>query len=259
MISLMRQAMADTLRMLWAMPSVVLVAFILALGMDTLQIALQWTGSFGMIAINLVGWLLLSLYFIMVHRFVILGEVATHFPLAIGGRGWRFFVNGLLLGLVGVIPVLILIPLAIAFKYSAILSVLSWLLVAVAAVAFLLLLLLAMRLVVVLPAIAVDAPGAGWANAFSDTKGYTLRIFMTYIVAGALFGLATMIVLVALFFVGKLVGVLTAGAAVVVTIGKVGMHVFVAATKVLGWTLFVAIASNLFVGLADRSKAPASI
>ena len=36
-----------------------------------------------------------------------------------------------------------------------------------------------LRLLIVFPAIAVDARGADWRNAMADTKGHTWRVFFT--------------------------------------------------------------------------------
>ncbi|MCZ7642386.1 MAG: hypothetical protein M5U33_06165 [Pseudorhodoplanes sp.] len=37
--------------------------------------------------------------------------------------------------------------------------------------------IVALRVLILFPAIAVDAPGARWRNAYFDTKGHTWRVF----------------------------------------------------------------------------------
>lgn len=46
-----------------------------------------------------------------------------------------------------------------------------------AVVLFVVAVIAAIRMLILFPAVAVDAPGAGWRNAVDDTKGHTWRVF----------------------------------------------------------------------------------
>ena len=53
-----------------------------------------------------------------------------------------------------------------------------------------------LRLLIVFPAIAVDARGADWRNAMEDTKGHTWRVFFTVLVTS----LPALVITVPLYF-----------------------------------------------------------
>ena len=251
MISLTRTACGDIVRVFRAMPNVALVAFTILLGLDALGLWSHGMHPFAILVINLLGMLFLSLYSIAVHRFVILGDVAAHYPFAFGRRGWRFVVTGLLLTLAAVVPMLLTVPVFVIVHYLVTLSALSWVLIAAEAAAIVTVCIFAARLSVLFPAIAVDAPGASWMNALADTQGYAFRIFITYVIGVLLFLLVVVLAMGALWSGATIVALVTSTSTGVVA-GRVGMHVGIAALSVVQITFFVALASRIFQTVADR-------
>jgi hypothetical protein len=120
---------------------------------------------------------LLTPFIIALHRFVILREIASAYTLPIDDPAFLTFF-GWLFGL----KVLVGLP----FDLLGALQVLSWSLrastlafaVALVAVAF-----VSLRLSILLPACAVDAPGATPSRTLADTKGEALRIFVLFFLA----------------------------------------------------------------------------
>jgi hypothetical protein len=257
MITLLRTACGDLVRVFWAMPNVALVAFTIFLGLDALGLWAQGEHPFLVFVVKLLGTIFLSLYSITVHRFVILGDVAAHYPFAFGRRGRRFVVAGFLLTLLAIAPMLIGLPLILVVRYAAMLSALSWVLAAAVVTMIIAMWIVLARLSVMFPAIAVDAPGASWVNALADTKGYAFRIFMTYVVGILLFLLAVGLAMLLVWGGATIVGVVTSSSTGAV-VARVGVHVGMAALSVLYVTFFVALASRIFQTVADRLAMPAS-
>jgi hypothetical protein len=50
-------------------------------------------------------------------------------------------------------------------------------------IVFVVILVLSLRITILFPAVAVDAPGATWSHAIADTRGYALRIFIVGLLA----------------------------------------------------------------------------
>lgn len=257
MTSLLKLALQDLFQVLQRMPNVVLAAFTVVLCQEALGGVLRGTGASGaVIVLNVAVWLLLTLYFVAVHRFVILGEVAPHYPLVFERRNRRFFLSGLLLSLLWVVPMMLVIPVVLAFHYAGMLSTFSWALAVACLGMIVLFAALITRLSVLLPAIAVDAPGANWSNAYSDTKGYVLRIFMAYTVGLMLIVLAGALAFAVVWLVATIVGIAMLSASTAAVLARVGVHVAMAAFSVLYMTFFVALASRVFQAVADRLTAP---
>jgi hypothetical protein len=92
------------------------------------------------------------------------------------------------------------------------------------------------------PAVAVDAPGASFANALADAKGHIWRIFAT----GLLAGVPMMTVA---YLTQNVLGTSSAGAALVVSLVR-SVVAFVLLTQ------FVVISSRLYMWLGDRLTRP---
>jgi hypothetical protein len=161
MFSLQRSALRDLASVMWTMPNVVLVAFTIFLGMDALTLSLGRLSTLAVVAVKIAGTVLLALYSIAVYRFVILGDVAAHYPIVCGRRGRRFIVAEIVLALIGVIPLLIETAAFAVLYYAGALSRFSWPMMIVVLISIVALAAFLGRLTVLFPAIAVDAPGAG--------------------------------------------------------------------------------------------------
>ena len=94
--------------------------------------------------------------------------------------------------------------------------------------------MVALRLTVLFPAIAVDAPGATAANSIADTRGFALDIFVIYL-------LAFLPILATQWILHEL----NLPVAVDTALGVI--------FDVAALALFVVISSRLFQALADRT------
>jgi hypothetical protein len=120
---------------------------------------------------------LLTPVVIAIHRFVILGEITRAYTLHVGEPGFRIFFawllalkvfSGLPFDLLGGLETLNWSPRASALAFAiALVSIIA----------------VSLRLTILLPAIAVAAPGATPAHALADTKGQALRILSLLLLA----------------------------------------------------------------------------
>lgn len=179
---------------------------------------------------------LLTPVVIAVHRFVILGEAAPPYALAIGEPGFRLFFAWLLaLKILAGLPIDLLGVLQV-YGVSVWASTLFLVVATIVAVA------ISLRLTILLPAIAVQARGASPAQAAADSKGETLRIF------------AVMVLVLLPWFIASMVGTMLLGRGVAVTGSPAMMASLVMGavllTIVLAFTAVVA--SHAFMVLAVR-------
>jgi hypothetical protein len=177
---------------------------------------------------------LITPYYIAVHRFIILGEVTTNYQLTPGEPRFLHFFGWLLV--ISALGVVLLVPQLISTVFDpairAVLLIVNLIVVAV----------VVLRVIILFPAVAVDAPGASWSRAMADTRGYTWRIFFIVL-------LATL----PLVFVSQIVG--RSLAAPLLTV-QVALAIFNGAIRVISLTLVVVIASRLYERLGDRVKQP---
>lgn len=252
MFSLQRSALRDSLAVVSMMPNVALVAFTILLGMDAVSLTLGGVSTLAVIAIKIAGAALLALYSIAVYRFVILGDVAAHYPLAFGRRGRRFIAAEIVLAVIAVVPVLIASGVIAVFAVAGARMHSPWPALIAGLISICALAAFLGRLTVVFPAIAVDAPGAGWTNAYRDTSGQTLRIFFIYFIGGVLFAVAGIVLMALLWSGTTLLGHLMSSGFGGVALARVSLHVGLAALSVLSVTYFVALTSHIFEAVADR-------
>ena len=178
--------------------------------------------------------LLLTPYIISVHRFIVLDEVAPNYFAHFGGeRFMRFFGWSLVLTLCFLLPALLVrgLPINEAAR-GLVLTV-----VAIAAIIF------GLRLSILFPAIAVDAPGAKPGNAMADTKGHAWRIFLLGLLVMLPF-VAVVIFLAIIFAV--LLDLADRETVISTVIGSIIETVLL--------TTFVVLASRLFGWLGNHVK-----
>jgi hypothetical protein len=120
----------------------------------------------------------------------------------------------------------------------------NWLLAAVSIGLLIAFSIASVRTIILFPAIAVDAPGATWRNAVSDTKGHGWYIF--FLGLTALIPIATVGAIVVVAVLSALG--FTLGAILVVPLVCLGMIVVLAT--------MVAVASRLYERLGDRVNQP---
>src|SRR5262249_37495607 len=177
-------AYRDCRRLLFPLRTIVISAFLILLAISVAaELVPQrfWDQKLSGEALGLLQdavWaLLLTPIVIAIHRFVILGEVTPNYNFDIGEPAFRLFFiwlfglkvfSGLPFTLLGVLQALGFSPLATAIPFAVALVVVTTVL---------------LRLTILFPAIAVEAPGATARHAFIDTKGQALRILAIFLLA----------------------------------------------------------------------------
>ena len=231
-------AWRDVFRVVADMPAVMWAALILGLAYALVDIVLLHgmgrvpSSLGGMLARDAVtaAWLFfLTPLYLAIHRYVIIGEVASGYSLAIEQpRFQRFFLWTLAIYALSQVP-----GLPRLFGHGGFTVAATFALTFV--VAF-----ISLRLIVLFPAIAVDAPGAGFRNAFDDTRGCFWRIFGILIVT-----------MLPVFVV--IVGV-------VISLGPLSAagRLIEGVMNALSLALAIAIASRLYLRLSDRLGRPGS-
>jgi hypothetical protein len=183
---------------------------------------------------------LLTPCMIAAHRFIILGEVTPHYRLAPRAPRFQlFFLWSLALSLGYWVPSFGLAALPQVMPYALVAGG-ALFIVAVFAV------IVSFRLMILFPAVAVDAPGATWDNALADTNGHVWRMLFITLLSGLPAGIALIAVL-ALAASAGLIGEGTPGVA-----GVFLSAMLDGAVGTIGLTLAVAIASRLYEQLGDR-------
>jgi hypothetical protein len=186
---------------------------------------------------------LLTPYLIAVHRFIILGETTAQYRLAPGAMRFQlFFLWSVVLSLFYWAPAFLNAGLLIGISpWTGILFVLA------AGIAGT---IVSLRLVILFPAIAVDAPGATWSGAMADTKGYAWRILFISMLSALPVIAAVIVVAIAAAMMGAQRPEPDS------VLGAVATAVFEGVLDVAAVTLAVAVASRLYEQLGDAVKRP---
>jgi len=208
--------------------------------------------SNGLIALvsALVAALALTPLAIAVHRFILLGETTSNYRIELGVRRFRRFAL-----FTFVLQMIAMSPAALAFLFLAVMKqippaamVLLGLGLFVAMIAgAVVILVLTVRLTLLFPAVAVDAPRAGWNRALDESRGHFWRILLALLLT-ALIGI--LVIIGAAVFQGIGAFLIAHGhRAPGAVIGSVGQ----AASNVLMAAAFVAAASRLYRDMAGPS------
>ncbi len=232
-------AYRDCGRALRAMPNLALMAFAVPLVVSVFNVLVVYrvvpaTSLLGRDIMGLVSIFLLVPFYIAVHRFIILDEVTPRYVL--DPRDVRF---QLFIGWLAVISILSNLVGALSSSIGGRYPVLQ----IVAIIAAIAMCVASLRLTVLYPAIAVDAPGATWRNAVRDTKGHALYIFFLL--------LTPMVPVFAAMVAVMLVKVLRPSVAMsLLALVLVSFGVMVMST------VLIAVASRLYLNLGDRVARP---
>ncbi len=178
------EAYRDLRRLLSSLRTIVIGAFLILLAISVATDFVPqrlWDQTFSGEALTVLQdalWaFLLTPVVIAVHRFVILGEVTPNYGLDIGEPSFRrFFIWLFVLKVSSGLPYTLLGALQ-TLGFSALATVIPF------AIALIAVTTLSLRLIILLPAIAVEAPGASPRHAFIDTKGQALRILLIFLLA----------------------------------------------------------------------------
>jgi hypothetical protein len=231
-------AYRDVYRAYRAMPLLLLIALAITLALGFLQVYLiKWVlqlplvGPLASLLVGAVQSVFLTPVLIAIHRFILIDEVTPRYELALqSARFQRFFAWSVALLALNTATSLIVELLVLA-------GLSFWVTGTLQSVLIILTLFISLRLTILFPAIAVDAPGADASKAFADTKGHALGIFLIMLVA-----LLPLIVIVIVVAFATMPATGDAGVTIVAQV-LVGL---------LLMPLFVAIASRIFQALADQ-------
>ena len=188
------------------------------------------------LVIGVVQGFLLTPVAIATHRFVLLGELAPRYaPDPKDARFMRFFVFSVVYQLLVVVPATLM---QFTDKTS---GWLAGLLGFAGFVLFIAAMIISLRVLILFPAIAVDARGADWRNALLDSKGHTWRIFFIVLLTA----LPMLVVAIPLYYTFAWPPGPGVAAATV-------LSVFQAVIGVLALAAFAAVASRLFAAFSRR-------
>jgi hypothetical protein len=233
-----KRAYVDLLDVYEHLRSLAIMAFVLSLAVGVIGFFVGGLGLglFGQMIRLLahIGFgVVMAPYLIAVHRFIILGKVTERYELEFGDpRLQQFLQWTVALTLLSAAPTLLtaILPLPIFLRVFVTLGLVIAVLVAT------------VRMIVILPAVAVDSEHVTWQNAMADTAGHAGRIFVICLLAGLPIVLVAMVL--SAIFAGFGLGLL---AFVVVLIQG--------AAGVVAASLLVVIASRVYEALADRVRA----
>ena len=209
-------------------------------------------GLIGLVS-AVVAALALTPLAIAVHRFILLGETTSSYRLELGMRRFRrFALYTFVLQMIALSPTaLIFLFLAVMRRIPPAAMVLLGLGLFVVMIAgSVVILVLMVRLTLLFPAVAVDAPQAGWNLALDESKGRFWRILLTLLLT-ALIGI--LVIIGAAIFQGIGAFLITHGH---LAPGAVISSVGLAASNVLMAAAFVAAASRLYRDFAGQSALP---
>ena len=172
------QAWRDAAMAREKMPTLFWIAIAILFALDILQLLLGgWGGSsfIGSVIFAVAQALALTPLAIAVHRFILLDEVRDRYDFAPSDpRFQKFFLFTIALEALGALPRII------GFLFAIVVPVLSPIIVLALAIGAA---IIGVRMAILFPSIAIDAPGADWRNAMADAKGHSWRIFLVLLCA----------------------------------------------------------------------------
>ena len=238
-------AYRDLGRLLTAMRAVMLSAFFIVLATSVAAELVpqrlwdqELAGEALGFAQNVVEAFLLTPIVIAIHRFVILDKITPNYTVPIGEPVFGIFFGWLLALKVLVGLPFDLLGLMQTLDWSLPASVLALVLALIAAVG------VSLRLTILLPALAVEAPGATPSHALADTKGHALRV------------LALIFLALAPWLAATIGGVLLLGRGATITGSPLAMLSLVmgGVLQTIMLALTAVIASHAFMALAAQVK-----
>jgi hypothetical protein len=246
----------DTGHVLRKLPVLTFVALLIVLALELVLFyipAAVWTHVPAILLF--AGWLvahpfLLAPYLIAVHRFIILGEATAIYRLVpTDKRFQRYLVWSLVPAAMIPMTSRLIHLISLDMSQSSVISTIAAV-VALAAMA-----VVAARMITLFPAVAIDAPDAGWGRAMADTKGNTWRIVLIFLLTYLPMAVAGIAVTsLAIFVIGSVIGHwMGRDAAATLTLAAV-LAVWLAVIQTMAAILAVVIASRLYQWLGTRAK-----
>jgi hypothetical protein len=239
-------AYSDARRILRAMTMLVVFAVLIALAINIVEEFFPqrvWgspvVGSALSLALGAVKSFCLTPIMIAFHRYIILDEVAPGYVVDPSHPGFMAFFGWLVA--LSILRELVFLPqeTLTALGVPVLTAAVPTLVVLIVVI------VLSLRLIILFPALAVNARGANAPNALADSKGHVFRMFTIFVLGALPFVVLAVAITILL---GRSVTVLGTRAAVVALAVSAAIQ-----TAIL--ILFVAIASRLFQTLAARVAA----
>ena len=231
----------DIVRVARAMTRLVAMVLVILLTFNLLEISIprSWFElPLAEFAFGAARGFLLTPFLIAVHRFIILDEVTPRYMLTpLKPRFLRFFGWTLVPALVLAAGSLLQNLLSTAGLPARVVSLGG-------GVALIVGVFVITRLLILFPAIAVDAPGASARNAFADSKGFFWDMFFICLLA-----MLPLVVLTMLLVVLEYPLELRDSAPILWTVLEVTDKTVV---ELVAYPLYVAIASRIYHALAER-------
>jgi len=209
-------------------------------------------GLIGLVS-AVVAALALTPLAIAVHRFILLGETTSSYRLELGMRRFRRFALYTF-----VLQMIALSPTALIFLFISVMRrippaamvLLGLGLFVVMIAGTVVILVLMVRLTLLFPAVAVDAPRAGWNRALDESRGHFWRILLALLLTGLI---GILVIIGAAIFQGIGAFLITHGhlapGAVISSVGQAASNVLMAAA-------FVAAASRLYRDFTGQAVPP---
>jgi hypothetical protein len=243
-------AYRDLGRVLMSLRTLILCAFLILLAVSA-SVSLvprnlwtrQWTAEALDFAKVAAEAFLLAPIVIAIHRFVILDKVTRNYTVPIGEPAFVAFFGWLL-----ALKVLFGFPFTLLGVFQS-LNWSVWATTSVFALALITAAAVMLRLTILLPALAVEVPGATPSHALADTNGYALRVLALFLlglfpwIAGA-FGVAVLL--------GR--GANVAGS----PLGMLSL-ILQGVLQTAATALIAVIASYVFIALAAAVRRPARL
>lgn len=173
-------AYQDVLRAAQALRGLFLLALLIILFIHVVDYFLPRALAAAVIGVpvRIVRAALLTPVLVAVHRFILLGDASDRYWIEPHNpRFFRFLFWSLGLSVLAYGPGLLLLTLSLLSVLPATTAFIALPICLIVAV------LVGLRLTVLFPAIAVDAPGATASNAVEDTRGFAVDIFLIYLFA----------------------------------------------------------------------------
>jgi hypothetical protein len=240
----------DVVRAARAMPVLYLVAAIVLLAANVLDLLgaprlKDWPlGLLLMeIGVRVAESFLLTPFLIAIHRFILRDEVERGYPIRpLSARFERYFVWSLLLWLLMASVSLVVRPLTLGTP--------PLVGTAIELAATVIVVFVALRLSILFPAVAMDAPGASGPNAFADTGGHVIRILLILVLTVVPVIALFLLIALAVFSPDSIAGEFNAGSA--------AFAVALVVLQLVVYSLLVAVTSRVFQAYAKRVLEPPS-
>lgn len=227
------------------MPGVLGWAAVLVLAVNLLSLAVlpdaSEAASIGRdllyLALAVAQAIVLTPFAIAVHRYVLLGETTARYDLNPSSpRFMRFLIFSIMLQLIMSVPSVLSSAIGYLKGGAAMIGIVMPLVALVVSV------VISLRVLILFPAVAVDAPAAEWRNALADSKGHSWAILAVVVVTAL-----PLFLILTLFYYTLMEppsGITATGQAIAAVVQSI--------TSIVSLGAFAAVASLLYRAIGHR-------